>query len=291
MITWIKILTLGLVFGLLVTDCMVKAGEKPMPQWDGKESTAVYAKRAGLEPTLTMNLDGGVKLELVLIPAGKFIMGSPANEALRQDDETPHEVTIKRPFYMGKYTVTQEQYEKVMGKNPSQFKGAKNPVEMVSWNDAQDFCQKLSTSSGKIVRLPAEAEWEYACRAGSTTAYCFGDTENELALCGWYIKNNTHNGIIDGTTHPVGEKKPNAFGLYDMHGNVWEWCQDWLGSYPTGTVTDPTGPATGASRVLRGGSWRDPAAYCRAAFRDDGTSDGLVRHDGFRVVVGASKTP
>ena len=167
--------------------------------------------------------------------------------------KTQHEVTITKPFYMGKYVVTQEQYEAIMGNNPSHFKGAQNPVEMVSWDDAQAFCQKLSKKSGKTVRLPTEAEWEYACRAGTSTKYYSGDSEEDLKRVAWYEANS------NDTTHPVGQKEPNKFGLYDMHGNVWQWCQDWYGDYTANEVADPQGPAQGASRVLRGGSWyHDP---------------------------------
>ena len=173
---------------------------------------------------------------------------------------------ITKPFYLGKYLVTQEQWEAVMGNNPSRFKGPKNPVETVSWDDCQQFLDKLNAKvgvRGGKFQLPTEAQWEYACRAGSTTTYCFGDDESGLGEYAWYATNS------GGRTHPVGEKKPNAWGLYDMHGNVWEWCQDWYdGSYYANSPTDdPTGPTTGSSRVFRGGSWRERARGCRSALR------------------------
>ena len=161
---------------------------------------------------------------------------------------------ITKPFYLGKYLVTQEQWEAVMGNNPSNFKGPKNPVEEVSWDDCQQFLDKLNDKIGPAEassQLPSEAQWEYACRAGSTTRYCFGDDESGLGEYAWYDGNS------GGKTHPVGEKKPNAWGLYDMHGNVWEWCQDWYdgGYYAKSPTDDPTGPATGSNRVNRGGCW------------------------------------
>jgi formylglycine-generating enzyme required for sulfatase activity len=215
---------------------------------------------------LTVDLSKGIKLEMVLIPAGEFKMGSVDKDAY--DWEKPqHRVRITKPFYLGKYLVTQEQWEAVMGNNPSRFKGPKNPVETVSWDDCQKFLGKLNAKSaagGGKFQLPSEAQWEYACRAGSKTKYCFGDDESKLAEYAWYEKN------MDSKTHPVGEKKPNAWGLYDMHGNVWEWCQDWWkdGYYKESPVDDPTGAATGDSRVRRGGSWDRPAWRCRSAFRD-----------------------
>ena len=171
------------------------------------------------------------------------MVGSPPSEADRWYNEMQHQVAITHPYYIGKYVVTQDQYEKVMGTNPSHFKGAKNPVESVSWRDAQNFCKKLSATSGKTVRLPTEAEWEYACRAGTTTAYYFGESENVLADYAWFSSN------ANKTTHAVGEKKPNAWGLFDMHGNVFQWCQDWYGTYPSGLVADPTGAKGGGDFI------------------------------------------
>ncbi len=203
------------------------------------------------------DLGQGVSLEMVLIPAGKFVMGSPKKEKDRSDDETQHEVTLTKPFYIGKYEVTQEQWEAVMGKNPSRRKGAKLPVTDVSWNDCQDFIKKLNAKTNGGYRLPTEAEWEYSCRAGTSTAYSYGD------------KLTRSDANIDGdSTKAVGSYKPNAFGLYDMHGNVFEWCNDCYANYPAGAVIDPKGPATGKSRVLRGGSYYWTASIARSSNRN-----------------------
>ncbi len=198
-----------------------------------------------------------IGMKFKLIPAGKFIMG---------EGDQAHEVTLTKPFKMGVHEVTQAQYEQVMGVNPSKFKGADNPVETVSWKDAVEFCRKLSElpaekEAGNVYRLPTEAEWEYACRAGTTTKYSFGDDESEFGDYAWHDDN------ADDKTHPVGGKKPNAWGLYDLHGNVFEWCQDRYGDYPSGTVTDPTGAALGSNRVNRGGCWGYTAVNCRSAYR------------------------
>ena len=190
-----------------------------------------------------IDLGKDVKLEMVLVPAGKFKMGSDRRKA-----ETQNEVTITKPFYMGKYEVTQEEWQAVMGKNPSiRTKGARLPVADVSWNDCQEFIKKLNANTKGGYRLPTEAEWEYACRAGTTTAYSFGDNITPKEA-------NYSDSKIDKPV-AVGSYQPNAFGLYDMHGNVWEWCEDWYGDYPTGAVIDPKGPAMGEKRVLRGGSF------------------------------------
>jgi formylglycine-generating enzyme required for sulfatase activity len=262
------------------------AAEKSMPQWDGKESTAAYAQRAGLAPTLTLDLGDGIKMELVLVPAGKFLMGSPETEKQRNPNEGPqHEVTISKAFYMGKYVVTLEQYQKITGVNPNHFKGPNVPVEQISWFDARDFCVKLSAVCGRTVRLPTEAEFEYACRAGSTTAYYFGDDETKLGDYAWYGSNSNK------MMHPVGEKKPNAWGLYDMHGNVWEWCQDLYEEYPAGPVTDPQGATQGTLRDLRGGGWGNNAAHSRSAHRGAHDPDHRGDPRGCRVVVPVSPPP
>ncbi|MGD0091128.1 MAG: formylglycine-generating enzyme family protein [Planctomycetota bacterium] len=233
-------------------------------------------------PDLVLDLAEGVKLELVFIPAGKFMMGSPETEKDRSAAETQHEVTISQPFYMGKYEVTEEQYQAVTGTSPSR-NGAQSPVERVTWDEAQEFCQKLSALTGKTVQLPTEAQWEYACRAGTATRFHSGDSDSDLDGVAWY-----GNKVSNKTMHPVGQKKPNAFGLYDMHGNVWEWCADWYGEYAAGAATDPTGPARAStSRVVRGGGWSDDPRYCRSAFRESKDPDRRSGLDnvGFRVVV------
>ena len=232
---------------------------------------------------LAVDLGGGVEMKMVLIPAGEFTMGSPDSDKDARGDEKPqHRVRITKPFHLGKYEVTQEQWEAVMGNNPSAFKGARNPVEQVSWDDCQKFLDTLSAKTagqgGKFV-LPTEAEWEYACRGGSATRFSFGDATRGLGEDAWYGDNS------DQKTHPVGAKKPNAWGLYDMHGNVWEWCADWYDEkYYSNTATDDLqGPSSGSRRVLRGGSWRIPAGVCRSAGRDSGMLGYRGTGLGFRV--------
>ena len=224
-----------------------------------------------------INLGKNVKLEIVLIPAGNFVMGSPKKEK-GGANETQHQVTLTKPFYMGKYEVTQEQWQLVMGNNPANTKGAKLPVTNVSWVDCQGFIRNLNaiTKDGGY-RLPTEAEWEYACRAGTNTAYSFGD-----ALL---PKNANITESKKGTPVAVGKYEPNAFGLCDMHGNVREWCEDWLANYPPGAVTDPTGPANGELRILRGGSFYSKIgnAYARSAFRNAGKPNDQVNGSGFRL--------
>ena len=229
-------------------------------------------------------------MEFVLIPPGEFLMGSPEDEPERYDNEKQHRVIISRAFYMQTTTVTQGQWEKLMGNNPSHFEdeGENCPVENVSWDDTQEFIKKLNLDSARLpagersrtYRLPTEAEWEYACRAGTTTAYCFGDDAGRLGEYAWYSGNS------EKRTHSVGQLKPNVWGLHDMHGNVWEWCQDWWsGDYPSDTVTDPGGQPTGSSRVLRGGSWVNSAERCRSADRGN-ISPGYRGVDyGIRLVL------
>ncbi|MCY2930077.1 MAG: formylglycine-generating enzyme family protein [Planctomycetota bacterium] len=249
------------------------------------EKVAKAGEKAGLEFARWVRLDlgKGVVLKLVVIPAGKFTMGSPESEKDRGVSEgPPRAVTISKAFCLGVYEVTQEQYEAVMGANPSAFKGAKNPAEQVSWDDAVEFCKKLSAKTGKAARLPTEAQWEYACRAGGRTRFGFGETDAALGEYAWC---NTNSG---GTTHPVGQKKPNAWGLYDMHGNVWEWCSDWYEeSYANAGTRDPQGVASGTRRVLRGGCWGFYPQYCRSACRSWGTPPSRAAFCGFRVVVDA----
>jgi len=231
-------------------------------------------------PLAPVEIINSIGMKLRSIPAGEFMMGSRG----WSDDETQHRVSITKPFYMGVTEVTQEQYQKVMGTNPSQFQGPQNPVEEVSWADAVEFCRKLSAmpaekTAGHVYRLPTEAEWEYACRSGTTTAYSFGDDA---------LVNN--NGFFEHKkTHPVGEKKPNAWGLYGMYGNVWEWCQDWYGAYPSGSATDPTGATSGSCRVGRGGSSGGNAALCRSARRGEYPPEYRSIRLGFRVLRSSIK--
>ena len=212
-------------------------------------------------------ITNSVGMRLTLIPSGEFTMGSPDPELERGADEVRHRVTISRSFYLGVYEVTQSEYKSVIGTNPSAHKRPTNPVEQVNWKDAVEFCRTLSElpaekAAGNRYRLPTEAEWEYACRAGTTTAFSFGDDKTLLHQFGWFGGNS-------GLTrlHPVGMKKPNPWGLYDMHGNVWEWCHDWYAAYPTADVIDPAGPTSGDVRIDRGGSWHYLGRFCRSASR------------------------
>ncbi len=244
-------------------------------------------------PTKSMAklITNSIGMKLARIPKGTFMMGSPESEEGRFSDEGPqHSVTISKDYYLGAYEVTQEQYQRIMGENPSGFKGANNPVETVSWEDAVAFCKKLSElpeekAAGRVYRLPTEAEWEYACRAGSTTRFGFGDSDSQLGPYAWFDENSAT------TTHPVGQKTPNAWGLYDMHGNVWEWCADWKGDYSTSAVTDPTGPAEGSYRVFRGGSWSYEAARCRSGLRIWNVPSLRLNSLGFRVALSSSGIP
>jgi len=347
----LRLVTLAIV---LVTALSARSAESQYPQWDGEESVEAYAQRVGLEPTKTIDLGNGVMLEMVLIPAGTFTMGTPepkrvdegsfamrifvgqsglalsvgvllvilsfvvarakrekhrpqvslrrllvlalvsgvgllgglhwwhsdkavklarteyeaakARYAVAEKKEKPaHKVTIPTPFYMGKYEVTQEQYSQVMRTNPSGFKRRPDlPVEMVSWDDAQEFCRRVQKKIGERLRLPSEAEWEYACRAGTVTDYHTGDDEASLARAGWYGGNSK------GKTHPVGQKEANAFGLYDMHGNVFEWCEDDCHESYEGAPTEGSvwiDKPRGQLRVLRGGCWYFIAWDCRSATR------------------------
>ena len=255
--------------------------ESPFSAEEAKNAQKELAKSMGKLIEVKIDLGGGVKLDMVLIPAGKFKMGSPASETNRQQNETQHEVTLTKPYYLGKYEVTQEQWQAVMGNNPSiKTKGAKLPVTDVSWNECQDFIKKLNAKTNGGYRLPTESEWEYACRAGASTAYSFGDKITPQDA-------NYRDSNVIGKPVAVGSYKANAFGLYDMHGNVWEWCEDWYGIYPAGSVTDPKGPATGTSRVLRGGSFYSGWPQADSSYRFDGTPSYRYGDQGFRL----AKTP
>jgi formylglycine-generating enzyme required for sulfatase activity len=266
-----------------------------------------YTTPAGAPPQTIPNM--------AWIPCGTFTMGSPTSEAVRGTDETQHTVTLSQGFWMGKYLVTQADYLALVGSNPSYFTtqdvygnpippDLSRPVEQVSWNDAVAYCAALTAReqaagrlpAGWVYRLPTESEWEYACRAGTTTPFHYGnelrsgmanfDGQYEYPPCGvsTYSCYNPA-GIYLGRTTAVGSYAPNAWGLYDMHGNVWEWCQDWYGTYPTGSVTDPQGPSSGSDRVVRGGDWLDNAYYCRSARRLDSIPSNRASGAGFRVVL------
>lgn len=220
--------------------------------------------------------ENGLGMKLAWIPAGEFLMGSPFDDASRMPDELPRRVVITRPFRMGVTEVTQAEWRAVMDASPSRFPGDDRPVEMVSWKDAVEFCRRLSEREGKVYRLPTEAEWEYACRAGRERPPAPG----RLPALAWFAENSGKE------THPVAGKRPNRWGLYDMLGNVAEWCADGYGPYADeATVTDPTGATEeGAPRVVRGGSWLHFAPACRPAARLSVPEAYQYAHLGFRVV-------
>ncbi len=230
-----------------------------------------------------------LNMSFVYIRAGSFLMGSPETEPGRQADELQHEVTITQPFYLQTTPVTQGQWRAIMGSNPSKFSngGDNCPVEGVSWHDCQEFLQRLNSREEGTYRLPSEAEWEYACRAETATAFANGDItqlfcdhDPSLDAAGWYCYN------ADRRTHPVGEKQANPWGLYDMHGQVGEWCQDWYGEYAPTPETDPKGLSSGTERVVRGGSWFASSKKCRSAsrFKWPPHSKNNLQIIGFRLV-------
>ncbi|HWE02320.1 MAG TPA: SUMF1/EgtB/PvdO family nonheme iron enzyme [Tepidisphaeraceae bacterium] len=276
----------SLISAITLCVCSLGAGNspKPFPQWDGKESVAEYAKRAKLEPTLTLDLGGMVKWEGVLIPAGTFAMGSAPGEAKTEKEaaaENQHKVTLTQPFYIGKLELTQAQYQKVIGANPSTLKDDNLPVHNISWRDANDFSEKLGKQIGRDVKLPTEAQWEYACRAGTTTAYYNGNTIADLEKAAWFGANS------GGKIHPGGQKAANAWGLYDMLGNAREFVRDCYDEAPKSDATDPTGPNLGdpKNHVVRGGAYTANAAIalnCRCASRRPTEKLGS---NGFRFIV------
>lgn len=275
---------LGLVGALtLIVSCSNQAPpQAPEKKGDPikKESTAI-------------NLGKGVKFEMVLVPSGKFLMGwkeIPVDPFSNLEVEQPeeheipqHEVTLTKSFFMGKYEVTQEQWFEIMGNNPSQDKGQKLPVTDVSWEDCQEFIKKLNAKTNGGYRLPTDAEWEYACRAGTTTAYSFGQSitrkDANFGLPS-YFTGTEHNDLQE-----VGSYKPNAFGLYDMHGNVWERCEDWFGPYQAGAVTDPKGWAMGTFRVIRGGAFSRFVKNARSSFRSGDSPTYRDKYTGFRLAM------
>lgn len=245
-----------------------------------------------------VDLPGGVKLDMVWIRPGEFVMGSPDNESGRMADrEGPQtRVRISQGYWLGKYPVTQGQWQALMGNNPSHFKGSNLPVERVSWNDAMEFCKRLNDQerragrlpSGYTYTLPSEGQWEYAARAGTTTRFYTGNSDSDLERAGWFRGNaggSWFSGNAGGSTKAVGQKVPNAWGLYDIHGNVWEWTRSWYGNYPGGSVEDYEGPASGSFRVLRGGSWSIPAQGCRSAYRGRYTPGIRYFNLGFRLAL------
>jgi formylglycine-generating enzyme len=283
---------------LLVLMCLCIFGcskpEEP-PTGESKAPAAELVK-APTEPVLTTAPVEGesfsipkLNFDMLWCNPGTFIMGSPAGEKDREEAETQHRVNLTKGFYLGKYEVTQVQWEKVMGSNPSYRKGAALPVENVSWDDAMEFCEKLTEvekeadrlPKGWTYTLPTEAQWEYACRAGTTTAYSFGDT----------ITPKQANFVYNvGKTTQVGTYPANAWSFHDMHGNVWEWCSDRYGAYPSGAVSDPLGPSDGSYRVVRGGSWSLNGRNMRSANRNGNSPVNRDTYLGFRLSLQTAKT-
>ena len=284
----IKYLGLGLAVFAINFSLLAEWGRKAAGQGNEDAKAALKKLEINLSSTFELSLAENVTLTMVKIKAGAFMMGSPKGEFGRDYNEKQHWVTLTQDYWLGKYEVTQAQWKAVMGDNPSRFEGDNLPVERVSWDDAKTFCNKLNARyAGKLPAgykfdLPTEAQWEYACRAGTTTALNNGtnlkseygcSNLNEVA---WYYKNSEK-------THPVGQKQPNAWGLYDMHGNVYEWCRDWRGDY-VGDARDPVGPTSGSYRVFRGGSWNGNARLCRSASRRN-NGPGYRNFLGFRLAL------
>lgn len=281
---------------LLLSACDGARTETATPKSRSIEADQTANHGADIGPARYTNPIG---MELVKLPAGVFVMGAPVNEEGRDEGEMPqHTVRIARPFYMGVYEVTQAEYEAVMGVNPCEGEdnskvGADYPVAWVSWSDAVRFCELLSSREGMSYRLPTEAEWEYACRAGTTTRFSFGDSDRDLDDYAWYGQADYRWGEGnpeskgENYAHQVGQKLPNPWGLHDMHGNLYEWCSDWghLNYYELSPVDSPQGPAEGHERVFRGGFYGYEAWLCRSACRQRQPPDTWSADVGFRVVL------
>ncbi|MCQ2313870.1 MAG: formylglycine-generating enzyme family protein [Bacteroidales bacterium] len=243
--------------------------------------------------TFTVN---GVSFEMIAVDGGTFTMGGTSEQGSdAESDETTHSVTLG-DYYIGKFEVTQELWEAVMGSNPSYFKGSNLPVEQVSWDDCQTFIRKLNSLTGANFRLPTEAEWEYAARGGNRSKGYKYSGSNNISDVAWFWENSGDR-VLSGVwdydeiknnncrTHSVGTKSPNELGIYDMSGNVWEWCQDWYGSYSSGSQTNPQGPSSASNRVIRGGSWYNDAGSCRVSYRDYFTPDDRDNDLGLRLAL------
>ena len=276
----------GSTFGSPLKAVSGDAGKKVKPGYNRSIKWDVLADREKLSGNrivfeVRTNKPDDLGIALVFVKGGTFTMGCTSEQSDCDSDEKPtHRVTVS-DFYMGKYEVTQKQWREIMGNNPSKFSGCDNcPVEQVSWNDVQKFIKKLNQKTGKKYRLPTEAEWEYAARGGVEThgrASLYAGSNN-IGEVAWYKSNS------GSKTHPVGQKKPNELGLFDMTGNVWEWCNDWYGDYSSSSQTNPKGPASGSFRVLRGGGWISGARGCRVAIRGINGPDFRSNFNGFRLV-------
>jgi formylglycine-generating enzyme required for sulfatase activity len=266
-------------------------GESGVVAADVREAQKAWARYLGRKVEETIDIADGVKITFVLVPPGKFRMGSPEGEENRRKDETLHTVTLTEPFDLAKTEVTQAQYEALTGENPSKFKGADKPVEKVSWEEARAYAEKLTKKRDDkhVYRLPSEAEWEYSCRGGRSSSKPFGIgdgrslSSRQANFDGNYPYGGADKGPYLQATCSVRSYDANALGLHDMHGNVWEWCADWYGPYPAGDVTNPRGASEGSDRVSRGGSWRHYARHCRAACRGRLEPGHRLNNLGFRL--------
>jgi formylglycine-generating enzyme required for sulfatase activity len=276
LLTKLKTVTTLMLSMVTLTSVMVLAWGQTGPASTGDKGNGVEKPAAKDEKQAAQaqskdppkNFTNSIGMKFVWIPPGTFMMGSPKQEKEREANEIQHKVTLTKGFYVGVYAVTQEQWKEVMGYNPSGFKGEKNlPVDTVSWDDCQEFVKKLREADKKAYRLPTESEWEFCCRAGTKTPFHFGDTisTDQSNFNGNCTYGDGKKGVYREKTTPVGSFAANAWELHDMHGNVFQWCQDWLGDYPQKDVVDPTGPEKGELRVVRGGSWNAPP--CRSACR------------------------
>ena len=276
-----------LLAATLLVGSVWMVGCRPDPP-DVAAKPPLYGQTAASDPliidipssALSFRLDARATVTFLYVPPGRFRMGSPVGEADRFPEEATYDVTITRGFYLTETEITQAQWYAVMGDEPSYLSGGSRPVEHVSWLMATAFCRKLSQATGRTCRLPTEAEWEYACRAGSTTAFSFGDDPTAIGEYAWFQDN-----ALPIKTHDVRLREPNAWGFYDMHGNVREWCSDVYGPYPEQPSLDPRGPGGEGERVIRGGSWGYLAGLCRSAQRQHGPEDMSDEYVGLRVVM------